>query len=60
MRLICKAGAAFVLAALITGKLAPDPHWRAVAMELHQAQPQAQVKSKVKARAWSLFHHWKG
>jgi hypothetical protein len=56
MRLICKAGAAFVLAALLTGKLAPGPHWRAVATELHQAQPQAKVKSRMSA----LFHNWKG
>ena len=56
MRLICKAGAAFVLAALLTGKLAPDPHWRAVATELHQVQPQAQVKARLSA----LLHHEKG
>jgi len=56
MRLICKAGAAFVLAALLAGKIVPDPHWRAVAAELHQARPQA----KVQARLSALFHHEKG
>jgi hypothetical protein len=56
MRLIFKAGAAFVLALLVTGKIHPDPHWRAVAAELHQAQPQAEVK----AQASALFHYWKG
>jgi hypothetical protein len=43
-----KAGTAFLFAALITGTLPPlSPHWRAVAADLHQAQPQAKVKAAV-------------
>ncbi len=57
MSVLCKAGAAFVVAALLTGNLPPlSPHWRAVAADLHQAQPQA----KVKAAVFSLFHNKKG
>jgi len=45
---IFKAGTAFVLAALITGTMPPlSPHWRAVAADLHQAEPQAKVKAAV-------------
>ena len=52
-----KAGAALVLAALITGTMPPlSPHWRAVAADLHQAAPQA----KVKAAVFSLLHGGKG
>ena len=43
---IFKAGTAFVLVALVTGTMPPlSPHWRAVAADLHQAQPQAKVKA---------------
>jgi hypothetical protein len=52
-----KAGVAFVLAALITGTLPSlSPQWRAVAADLHQAEPQA----KVKAAVFSLLHGKKG
>jgi hypothetical protein len=52
MRIFIQAGAAFVAVALATGTLPPlSPHWRAVAAELHQAQPRA----KVKAGFLSLF-----
>jgi hypothetical protein len=48
MSQIFKAGLAFVFAALITGTLPPlSPHWRAVAADLRQAQPQAKVKAAV-------------
>ncbi len=54
---IFKAGTAFALALLVTGTMPPlSPHWRAVAAELHQAQPQAKVKSAV----FVLFHGKKG
>ncbi len=57
MSVLFKAGAAFVCAALLTGNLPPlSPHWRAVAADLHQAEPQAKVKSAV----FSLFHTKKG
>jgi hypothetical protein len=43
-----RAGTAFVFAALITGQLpALSPHWRAVAADLHQAQPRARVQAAV-------------
>jgi hypothetical protein len=52
MHIITQAGAAFVAVALATGAVPPlSPHWRAVADELHQAQPRA----KVKAGFLSLF-----
>jgi len=61
MRLLLKAGLAFVVAALLTGKLTLGPHWRAVAAdlhtELHQASPQALVEAQVKAQA--LFQNRK-
>ena len=45
---IFKAATAFVLVALVTGTMPPlSPHWRAVAADLHQAAPQAKVKSAV-------------
>lgn len=48
MATIFKAGTAFVLALLITGNMPPlSPRWRAVAADLHQATPQAKVKSAV-------------
>jgi len=54
---IFKAGAALVLVALVTGTMPPlSPHWRAVAADLHQAQPQA----KVKAAVFALLHGKKG
>lgn len=57
MSILFKAGAAFVFAALVTGSLPPlSPHWRVVAADLHQAEPQA----KVKAAVFSLFHNKKG
>ena len=57
MSVLFKAGAAFVFAALLTGYLPPlSPEWRAVAADLHQAQPQA----KVKASVISLFQNKKG
>ena len=49
MRTILTAAAAFVLAALLTGQLTPSPHWKAVAADLHQAQPQAKVKAELHA-----------
>jgi hypothetical protein len=52
MRIFFQAGAAFVAVALATGTVPPlSPHWRAVAAELHQAQPRA----KVEAGILSLF-----
>jgi hypothetical protein len=52
MRIFIPAGAAFVAVALATGTVPPlSPHWRAVADELHQAQPRA----KVEAGILSLF-----
>lgn len=52
MRFLLKAACAFAAALLLTGHPL-SPRWNAVAMELHQAQPQAQVK-----RQWrALFHH---
>jgi hypothetical protein len=57
MSILFKAGVAFVFAALLTGNFPPlSPHWRVVAADLHQAQPQA----KVKATVFSLFHNKKG
>ncbi|MEY4966196.1 MAG: hypothetical protein RL274_1779 [Pseudomonadota bacterium] len=57
MSILFKAGVAFVFAAQLTGNFPPlSPHWRAVAADLHQAQPQA----KVKATVFSLFHNKKG
>ena len=57
MSILFKAGVAFVFAALLTGNFPPlSPHWRAVAADLHQAQPQA----KVKATVISLFLNKKG
>jgi hypothetical protein len=51
-----RATTAFVFAALITGQVpALSPHWRAVAADLHQAQPQAKVEAKVQAAVLSLF-----
>ena len=52
MRIILTAGAAFVLAALLTGQLTPSPHWRAVKADLDQAQPQARMRVELQA----LFH----
>lgn len=53
MSVLFKAGVAFVFAALLTGNFPPlSPQWRAVAADLHQAEPQA----KVKAAVFSLFH----
>jgi len=52
MRIFIPAGAAFVAIALATGTVPPlSPHWRAVADDLHHAQPRA----KVKAGLLSLF-----
>jgi hypothetical protein len=54
---IFKAGAALVLVALVTGTMPSlSPHWRAVAADLHQAQPQARVKAAV----FALLHGKKG
>jgi hypothetical protein len=56
MRVIFKAAAAFFLAALFHGSLPPlNPHWRAVAAELHQARPQAGLQAELHA----LFQHGK-
>ena len=55
MRTILTAAAAFILVAVVTGRLTPSPHWRDVAADLHQAQPQAQVKAQVKAELYALF-----
>jgi hypothetical protein len=53
---ILRASTAFVFAALIMGQLpAFSPHWRAVAADLHQAQPRA----KVQAALLSLFRNGK-
>ena len=57
MSIFFTAGAAFAFAALLSGNIPPlSPRWRAVAADLHQAQPQA----KVKAAVFSLFHNKKG
>jgi len=43
-----RASTAFVFAALITGQLPLlSPHWRAVAADLHKAQPRAKVHAAV-------------
>ncbi len=43
-----RASTAFVFAALITGQLPLlSPHWRAVAADLHKAQPRAKVQAAV-------------
>jgi hypothetical protein len=49
MRTILTAAAAFTLVAVVTGHLTPGPHWRDVAADLHQAQPQAKVKAELHA-----------
>lgn len=55
--MLCKAGTALVLAALIAGHMPPKtPRLREIAAELHQAQPQAQVKAGIAA----LFQARKG
>ena len=52
MRIFTQAGAAFVAVALATGTVPPlSPHWRAVANDLHRAQP----RSLLKAEILSLF-----
>jgi hypothetical protein len=57
MQTLFKAGTAFFLAALITGHVPPlSPHWRAVAADLHQAEPQAKVKGAV----LSMLHKQEG
>lgn len=57
MSVLFKAIAAFAFAALISGNLPPlSPQWRAVAADLHQAEPQA----KLKAAVFSLFQNKKG
>ena len=57
MSVLFKAAAAFAFAALLSGNFPPlSPQWRAVAADLHQAEPQA----KVKAAVFSLFHNKKG
>ena len=53
MSTLFKAAGAFAIAALITGTVPPlNPHWRAVADELHQAH----APGKVKAGLVHLFH----
>jgi len=53
MRIFFQAGVACVAVALVTGTVPPlGPHWRAVAADLHQAEPQA----KVRAELHTLFH----
>lgn len=53
MGIIFKAGAAFFVAALIHGSMPPlSPHWRAVAADLRQAEPQAKAQAELQA----LFH----
>jgi len=43
-----RASTAFIFAAVLTGQLpALSPHWRAVAADLRQAQPQAKVQAAV-------------
>jgi len=59
MRFLLKAGLTFAVAALLTGKLVPGPHWRAVAADLHQAAPPALMKAQVKAEAIRLFQNRK-
>ena len=57
MQTLFKAGTAFFVAALMTGHMPPlSPHWRAVASDLHQAEPQAKVKGAV----LSMLHTAKG
>jgi hypothetical protein len=47
---LLRAGTAMVLIALITGHMPSlSPRWRAVAAELHQAEPQAKVKAAVQS-----------
>ncbi|HWA68957.1 MAG TPA: hypothetical protein VG821_03870 [Rhizomicrobium sp.] len=60
MGLVFKAGTAFLFAALMTGTLTPDPRWRAVAAELHQAEPQALLRTQLRTQLQSLFHDRKG
>ena len=53
MSQILQATTAFALTALLTGHLQIlSPRWRAMAVELHQAHPQA----KVQAAVLSLLH----
>ena len=48
MSTLFKAAGAFAIAALITGTVPPlNPHWRAVAAELHQAHAPGKVKAGV-------------
>jgi hypothetical protein len=49
MRTILTAAAVFTLIAIVTGHLTPGPHWREVAADLHQAQPQARLKADIHA-----------
>jgi hypothetical protein len=57
MSLLFRAAPALFFAALITGHVPSlNPHWRAVAADLAQAQPEARLK----AEALSLFHGAKG
>ena len=57
MSTLFKAASAFAIAALITGTVPPlNPHWRAVAAELHQAH----APGKVKAGLVNLFRQGKG
>ena len=45
-----QAGTAIVLIALLTGHMPSlSPRWRAVATQIHQAEPQAKVKAAVHA-----------
>lgn len=57
MSLLFRAGTALVFATLISGHLpALGPHWRAVAVDLNHAQPEARLK----AEALVLFRWQKG
>ena len=48
MRIFIQAGAAFVAVALVTGTVPHlSPHWRAVADELHKAQPRAKLEAGI-------------
>jgi hypothetical protein len=57
MLTLFKAATAFAIAAVITGTAPPlGPHWRIVAVDLHQANAPAKVKAGLAA----LFHYQKG
>ncbi len=61
MLTLLKAGAGIAIAALIAGAVPPlSPAWRAVAADLHQAEPQARMKTTVAATLRLLLQQEKG